>query len=122
MEYEKCIGIPASLKTQINEKGDMGTIADDLPDPDELEKMSQINGALSDLNRLKIMLLLNEQHMCVCMIKQIVKIPDSKLSYHLSVLRESGLIKGKRQGNWIIYQPTKLGGEYHICSKMKDRL
>jgi ArsR family transcriptional regulator len=33
----------------------------------------------------------------------------SKLSYHLNILKESGLIEGKYHGNWIIYSLTVSG-------------
>jgi ArsR family transcriptional regulator len=38
-----------------------------------------------------------------------MKISDSKLSYHLSILSESGIIKGTREKNWIIYSATEEG-------------
>jgi ArsR family transcriptional regulator len=41
-----------------------------------------------------------------------MRIADSKLSYHLTVLRESGLIEGEYQGNWIIYSLTDIGRKY----------
>lgn len=43
--------------------------------------------------------------------EEIIGIADSKLSYHLSTLKECGLINGERKGNWIIYYPTDLGKE-----------
>jgi ArsR family transcriptional regulator len=36
----------------------------------------------------------------------------SKLSYHLNILKESGLIEGKYHGNWIIYSLTDTGREH----------
>jgi ArsR family transcriptional regulator len=41
-----------------------------------------------------------------------MSIKDSKLSYHLSVLRDNGLIEGKQKGNWIIYSVTEKGRNY----------
>jgi ArsR family transcriptional regulator len=31
---------------------------------------------------------------------------DSKLSYHLNILKKAGIIEGKQQGQWIIYNVT----------------
>jgi DNA-binding transcriptional ArsR family regulator len=42
-------------------------------------------------------------------IKDVLHVPDSKLSYHLSVLQSTGLIRGERQANWIVYHETPLG-------------
>jgi DNA-binding transcriptional ArsR family regulator len=33
----------------------------------------------------------------------------SKMSYHLSGLKDSGLIYSKQEGNYLIYYPTDLG-------------
>jgi ArsR family transcriptional regulator len=49
------------------------------------------------------------QPLCVCVIKEVVNIADSKLSYHLNILKEQDLIFGEQQGNWIIYRITDKG-------------
>lgn len=81
----------------------MQAIADSTPSEEDLVKESRIHQALGDPVRLKIMYLLSEQTLCVCALKAMVDMPDSKLSYHLGVLKEAGLIEGKREGSWMIY-------------------
>jgi len=49
------------------------------------------------------------QPLCVCIIKAVVNIADSKLSYHLNILKEQDFISGEQQGNWIIYSITNRG-------------
>ncbi|MDD1704012.1 MAG: ArsR family transcriptional regulator [Methanoregula sp.] len=49
------------------------------------------------------------QPLCVCVIKEIAGIADSKLSYHLNQLKKAELIEGEPQGSWIIYHLTWLG-------------
>jgi ArsR family transcriptional regulator len=39
-------------------------------------------------------------------------ISGSKLSYHLNILRENGLIVSEQQGNWMIYRITEKGGMF----------
>jgi ArsR family transcriptional regulator len=39
-------------------------------------------------------------------IKAVVRMADSKLSYHLNILKKAGMIKGEQQGQWIIYHIT----------------
>jgi ArsR family transcriptional regulator len=52
------------------------------------------------------------------LIKEITSVPDSKLSYHLSILKEAGLITGKQEGNWIIYRTTDLAKKMlDMCSE-----
>jgi ArsR family transcriptional regulator len=56
--------------------------------------------------------MLSVKPLCVCVIKEVLSIADSKLSYHLSVLKKAGLIVGEAQGNWIIYRLTTEGGAW----------
>jgi len=106
--------IPQPIKRQVDRKGGVRGLKALMADDETIEEISRIYHALSDPLRLKLLDLLIAQPLCVCMIKDITKISDSKLSYHLSLLKESGLIQGEQKGNWIIYRPTKLGRKYRI--------
>jgi len=76
---------------------------------DEIKTLSRLFNAASDPIRVKILSLLNVAPLCVCVIKEVLKISDSKISYHLSGLRAANLITDQREGNFIIYQITPLG-------------
>lgn len=101
--------IPEPIECDLKKIGGIKGLTKNLPKDKEIEKISKIFHGLSDKYRLKTLLVVNTQPLCVCIIKEILGIADSKLSYHLSTLKECGLIYGKQQGNWIIYYPTKLG-------------
>lgn len=101
--------IPQPLECTLKGEGDVRKLAEKLPDENSMEKQSRLHHALSSTLRIKILHLLTLNPLCVCLIKEIVKVPDSKLSYHLSILSDAGLIEGKREGNWIIYYPTEMG-------------
>ena len=81
-------------------------------DEGNLERCAMVYGALSDPIRLRILGVLTVQPLCVCFIKEIVNIPDSKLSYHLGILRSAGLVESQRDGNWIMYSLTELGNRH----------
>lgn len=89
-----------------------------LPDADRLASVSAFHRACADPVRLKILFMLSQQPLCVCVIKEILDIADSKLSYHLNVLKKAGLIKGESQGNWIIYSLTGDGKTCIGCKLM----
>ena len=76
---------------------------------DELEERSRIYQALSDPLRLSILYIIKDQPLCVCVINRFMRLSGSKLSYHLNILKESGLIEGEYDGNWIIYSITDRG-------------
>jgi len=101
--------IPDSIREELEELGGFDALADRIPQRQDLEEKSRIYHALSDPLRLTILYLLKDQPLCVCVIKKFVRIADSKLSYHLAILKESGLITGEYQGNWIIYSLTTAG-------------
>lgn len=86
-----------------------------IPDPDILYAKGRLTQALADPIRLKVMYALLSQPLCVCVIKAVVEIADSKLSYHLTILKEQEFIIGEQQGSWIIYSITDRGRQALKC-------
>ncbi|HWQ82857.1 MAG TPA: metalloregulator ArsR/SmtB family transcription factor [Ignavibacteria bacterium] len=68
---------------------------------DELEKIFK---ALSDKNRIRILKMLQKKPLCVCEIREVLKLAVSTVSKHLSILREAGLINDWKEGKWINYR------------------
>jgi ArsR family transcriptional regulator len=61
--------------------------------------------ALSDPTRLRAALLLAlEGELCVCELTQALQVSQPKMSRHLAVLRESGMVRDRRRGTWIHYR------------------
>ena len=54
--------------------------------------------AIADLTRLSILELLSQRERYVGELQRIVDAPQSTISYHLKVLRESGLVREHREG------------------------
>jgi ArsR family transcriptional regulator len=103
--------IPDPIKEDVQKAGGLESILESTPGPTEMERMARAFKSLSDPSRLRILHILLVQPLCVCCIKEMLNISDSGLSYHLSKLKESGLIEGKQEKNWIIYRPTDLARE-----------
>lgn len=60
---------------------------------------------LADPTRLRIlMLLLQEDELCVCHLTDILDMVQPKVSRHLAVLRENKLLLDRRSGLWIHYR------------------
>jgi len=111
--------IPEDIRKEIEKKGGLGRILNSLPSRKELEKKAKIHSALGDPFRLKILCFLGIQSSCVCLLRDIANISYSKLSYHLSILKNSNLIEGKKRGNYVIYSLTPQGMRYYeeLCKK-----
>jgi len=60
--------------------------------------------ALSDPIRLQVLNLLRDQELCVCDLGEALEIGQSKLSFHLKVLKEAQLIQSHQEGRWIYYR------------------
>ncbi|WP_020588276.1 ArsR/SmtB family transcription factor [Desulfobacter curvatus] len=59
--------------------------------------------ALSDPNRVKMMKMLQHRPMCVCEIKEALRIAQSTASKHLKILEDADLIRGFKDGLWVNY-------------------
>jgi DNA-binding transcriptional ArsR family regulator len=64
----------------------------------------QILKALANLNRLKILILLNEHELSVGQLEKMVDLSQSALSQHLAVLRKSKIVKTRRIAQTIYYK------------------
>mgnify|MGYP001371972578 CR=1 FL=1 len=73
-------------------------------DENDIEMEAEIFKAMSDPCRLKILSLLREGELCVCEIMIAVDRPQSSTSHHLSILKEAGLIKERKDGRWSRYR------------------
>ncbi|MFQ5883591.1 MAG: ArsR/SmtB family transcription factor [Thermoplasmata archaeon] len=101
--------MPQTVKKCIEEMGGIDNLESMLPARKILKKQANLFHSLSDKTRLRIVSILSKMPSCVCVIKEITRIADSKLSYHLALLKDADLIEGKRDKNWIIYSLTQNG-------------
>jgi DNA-binding transcriptional ArsR family regulator len=73
-------------------------------DEKNIEVQAEIFKAMSDPCRMKILLLLREGELCVCEIMIGLDRPQSTTSHHLSILKDRGLIKERKDGRWSRYR------------------
>ena len=103
------IVIPDSIRDDFEEKGGIDGISRSIPDCPRLEEIALIARALSDPVRIRVLLALCVQPMCVCLLVAMTGYSYSKMSYHLNVLKEVGLVRARQEWNYLIYRPTDLG-------------
>jgi ArsR family transcriptional regulator, arsenate/arsenite/antimonite-responsive transcriptional repressor len=68
-----------------------------------LKKGVSLFHALSDETRLALLDQLKNGERCVCELTDAMKAGQSRLSFHLKVLKEAGLILDRRDGRWMYY-------------------
>jgi len=117
-KYDISQPIPDSIRREIQTKGGLEVILKNTPSLEDIESQSKIFKAIADPLRLRILHILRQQGMCVCLIKVITEEADTKLSYHFSILKDAGLIQGENEKNWIVYRLTNLGETFlDTCSE-----
>lgn len=72
--------------------------------PNELiSKMAERFKALSDPSRLKIVLALEHDDLCVCDIAALMGLSQPSVSHHLKSLRQLGIVKFHKSGKMAMY-------------------
>ncbi len=69
----------------------------------DLTRMARWFYALSDETRLRVVGLLAGGEKCVCELQDAVGAAQSRMSFHLKVLRDAGLVNDRRAGRWVHY-------------------
>ena len=69
-----------------------------------MQKLAGLFKALSDETRLRVIKLLENGELCVCDIFTALEMSQPKVSFHLNVLKEAGLLKDRKQGRWTHYR------------------
>jgi ArsR family transcriptional regulator len=69
--------------------------------PDQAQRLLR---ALAEPIRLQVVLALAGGERCVCDLTSDLDLAQSKLSFHLKVLKEAGLIGARQEGRWIYYR------------------
>lgn len=67
------------------------------------KKLVTLFHALSDETRLEIVRRLGSGEKCVCDLQDLLDAAQSRLSYHLRLLKDAGLVSDRREGRWVHY-------------------
>jgi ArsR family transcriptional regulator, arsenate/arsenite/antimonite-responsive transcriptional repressor len=67
--------------------------------------------ALSEPIRVQTIELLRTRELCVCDLCELLNLNQSKLSFHLKVLKTAELVHTRQEGKWIYYRlnPAQFG-------------
>jgi ArsR family transcriptional regulator len=68
-----------------------------------LPRAAELFHALSDQTRLSILQRLRLGERCVCDLTDVLDVAQSRLSFHLKVLKDVGLVSDRREGRWMYY-------------------
>ena len=84
---------PALLKI-VNEK---------MPEETELYDLAELFKMFGDSTRIRILFVLSEAEVCVCDLAEALNMTQSAISHQLKILKQSKLVKNRREGKSIFY-------------------
>lgn len=85
-------------------------------------RAAQLFHALSDRTRLAVLQRLRGGERCVCELTDDLDAAQPRLSFHLKVLKEAGLVTDRREGRWMYYtlDPSALAEAGAILEALSD--
>lgn len=69
----------------------------------DTKRAAELFHALSDETRVGILEMLEDGERCVCDLQGDLDAAQSRLSFHLKVLRDAGLVSDRKEGRWSYY-------------------
>ena len=69
-----------------------------------MDRFMGLTKALADETRVRALMALRNQELCVCQIIDFLELAPSTVSRHMAILRQAGLVKGRKQGRWMYYR------------------
>ena len=78
-------------------------LQDDLPDDEVLYDLAELFRVFGDSTRIKILYALHDSELCVQDIADAVQLSQSAVSHQLRVLKDSKLVRFRREGKTVYY-------------------
>jgi|SRR6056297_498731 len=82
-----------------------------------MDKLTNIFKILSDETRLRMVLLLYQEELCVCELSGVLEAPQPRISKNLSKLRDLSLVNDERKERYVFYTLRK---DNKILNKILD--
>jgi ArsR family transcriptional regulator, arsenate/arsenite/antimonite-responsive transcriptional repressor len=88
----------------------------------EVESAANILKLLGDRTRLTMIKILDTHDACVCEFVEIFKMSQPAISQHIRKLKDAGLVRETRRGQWIIYSLSKDSTFYPLVQDLLQHL
>ena len=93
----------ATCEVTHDHKDAVEKLENDMPDEELLYDLAELFKIFGDSTRIKILYVLFESEMCVCDIAQLLGMTQSAISHQLRALKQSKLVKYRREGKTVFY-------------------
>ena len=78
-------------------------VNEQMPDEDELYDLAELFKVFGDSTRIRILYVLFEAEVCVCDLAETLNMTQSAVSHQLKILKQSKLVKSRREGKTVFY-------------------
>ncbi len=92
-----------TCEAQVVHKDQLSKAAENMPDEEILYDLAELFKIFGDSTRIKILYALYETELCVCDIAQLLNMTQSAISHQLRILKQSKLVKYRRDGKTVFY-------------------
>ena len=75
--------------------------------------------ALADETRLRMLLAMRQEELCICQLIELMKLAPSTVSRHLDLLYKAGLIEKRKCGKWIYCRLAKSKASSAVKTALK---
>jgi ArsR family transcriptional regulator len=69
-----------------------------------LREFLPITKALSDETRLRVLMALRGDELCLCQLVDLLQLAPSTVSKHIALLQQAGLVERRKDGRWRFYR------------------
>ena len=74
-----------------------------MPDETDLDSLAELFKVFGDPTRIRILFVLFETEVCVCDLARALNMTQSAVSHQLRILKQSRLVKNRREGKSMFY-------------------
>ena len=78
-------------------------VKENMPAEDTLKELAEFYKVFGDATRIRILCVLLEAEVCVCDLAETLNMTQSAISHQLRILKQSRLVKSRREGKSIFY-------------------
>ena len=72
-----------------------------------MRELMSVLKALADENRVRALMALGPQELCVCQIVELLGLAPSTVSKHMAILKQARLVDCRKEGRWMFYRLAK---------------
>lgn len=100
---ERSEGSDLCCDEHVTHKESLDYISANIPDEERLYDLAELFKVFGDSTRIRILFTLFEAEVCVCDLAEVLNVSQSAVSHQLRILRQSRLVKSRREGKTVFY-------------------